>query len=83
MIIRDGKDPLVWAALRYALGGRGPSFVVRESLPEASIAWSRARLPLVLISPDLREQLATSFVRLVPNAPSVEPFKARAPGAGG
>jgi hypothetical protein len=80
VIIRDSKNPSQWAALRRALRGRGPRFVVRESLPPATIAWSRARLPLVLVSRDVREQLAASFVRAVPDAPEM---RAGIQGAGG
>lgn len=65
MIIRDSNSLAQWTALRRALGGRGPRFVTRESLPDGTLAWSPERLPLVLVSPDVREQL-TSRIRLVP-----------------
>lgn len=79
MIIRDSNSPAQWSALRRALGGRGPQFVVRESLPEGSVAWSRERLPLVLISSDVRAAL-TTHLRLVPAPPlELEPMAEASP----
>lgn len=51
MIVRE-STPAAWAALQRALAGRKPRFVVRDSLPLGTMAWSRERLPLVLLSPD-------------------------------
>lgn len=69
MIIRDGNSTEQWERLRRALGKREARFVVRESLPTASIVWAPESLPNVLLSRDLYDFVCglvpTTFARNV------------------
>lgn len=65
MIIRDATENAQWEQLNGALGDREPRFVERQSLPLNTLAWEHQRLPLVLVSSDvfedLRAQIPKSF----------------------
>lgn len=56
MIIRKPTDEEV-VKLNMALDGREARFRLRESLPPDTIAWNVERLPLVLVSSDLFEEI--------------------------
>jgi hypothetical protein len=65
MNIRDASEAAQWAQLNGALGDREPRFVERKSLPRNTLAWEHQRLPMVLVSSDvfedLRAQIPKSF----------------------
>lgn len=76
MLIRDGNSSAEWRTLRDALGKREARFVLRESLPECTLAWDEKALPRVLVSQDLYDVV----VRCIPKtfaANVLAPIRAR------